>query len=71
MDTTLKYSGSQLHQAYCDDCGKEWASENGMAIAKRHHDATGHTVHVEQIVLVTWCLEGSRYHLDMKAEGKG
>jgi hypothetical protein len=42
-----------------------------MAIAKHHHDVTGHTVDVAQIVLVTWCLEGSAYHLDMKAEGKG
>jgi hypothetical protein len=56
--------------ARCKDCAKEWFSQNGMAVAKQHHDRTGHTVQVEQMVLVTWCLEGSSYHEYMKAMGK-
>lgn len=33
--------------ATCQDCGKQWTAKNAHGVGARHHQATGHTVHVE------------------------
>jgi hypothetical protein len=50
-------TGLLVVRAGCFQChGYEmpWETRNSMGIAARHHDATGHTTHVEQTVSVQY-----------------
>jgi hypothetical protein len=40
--------------AECDGCGWSSTARNAMGNAARHHDATGHTVRVEQVTVVIY-----------------
>ena len=40
--------------ASCEDCGWELHGHNALGVAARHHDATGHTVHVEVVRSVVY-----------------
>ena len=40
--------------AGCFVCGKEWQSKNALALAARHHDATGHATWAEQVLSVRY-----------------
>lgn len=36
-----------FYNVECQDCGWKTAGRNGLGLAARHHDRTGHTVHTE------------------------
>jgi len=38
----------------CNVCGKVWESKNTLALAAKHHDATGHSTWVEQVLSVRY-----------------
>jgi hypothetical protein len=40
--------------ARCDDCEWEVFSRNSLGLAAQHHDRTGHTVHANSTVGVTY-----------------
>lgn len=49
------FTGISHAQANCYDCGwQTFSYKNALANAARHHDAYGHTVHVEQVLSVTY-----------------
>ena len=55
------FTGLMGVMADCDDCG--WHSEyrNALGNAKRHHNATGHTVHIEEHITICYASEESDY----------
>lgn len=53
-DRRLRLSGVVKSTAICRICGWHSTSRNSLGSAARHHDATGHTVDVEQVVQVTY-----------------
>jgi hypothetical protein len=62
---TVSYTGIPYAIATCDDCG--WTTQchkNALANAKRHHNATGHTVQVEQMLIVAYTRRGSPFNLE-------
>lgn len=44
-------------QAECEGCGKKWEGRNAQAVAARHFECTGHTVHSEVNVSYTYRAE--------------
>ena len=52
----------------CHGYEAHWSSKNSMAVAARHHDATGHTTWVNQTLGVTY---GSRDAETAEKEGRG
>jgi len=38
----------------CDGDEPRWDGKNAMAVAARHHDATGHTTWVQQVLSVRY-----------------
>lgn len=49
-----KHSGLLAVHARCDDCGWESEAKNAAGNAAQHAGRTGHTVHVEQTIGVTY-----------------
>ena len=42
----------------CLECGLVWTSRNAVAIAARHHDATGHSTWAEQVISTRYGADG-------------
>lgn len=57
------HSGFRDVRAECEDCGWKSDAKNAQGNAARHHDAHGHTVHVE--IMQHICYE-TREHFDEK-----
>ena len=55
---SVTFSGCVSALAICRDCGWEYENHrNALALAKKHHNKTGHTVHIELVNSVTYKLE--------------
>lgn len=54
---TTRWSGLLDVEAACE-CGWESRAKNALGNAKRHADATGHVVTVQQIIGVTYAPDG-------------
>jgi hypothetical protein len=50
----VTYSGVSAIHAGCMDCDKQWNTRNALAIAARHHDATGHTTWCDQVIMTRY-----------------
>lgn len=53
-----RYSGVSAVMGGCDQCHglgiAGWFARNALAVAARHHTATGHTTWAEQVITVRW-----------------
>lgn len=49
-----KHSGLLDANAQCRTCGWEATSRNAVGIAAQHAARTGHAVHAEQTIGITW-----------------
>lgn len=45
-----KQSGVSSVHGHCQDCTEKWEGGQTAFLAIKHHDATGHSVHVEQTI---------------------
>ncbi len=52
------YTGLTGTNCHCEDCGWESYARNGLGQANQHARRTGHTVHIEQIVSITYNRKG-------------
>lgn len=53
----VTYSGISSSLAGCFDCNGTdaiWFAKNAMAVAARHHDATGHATWCDQVISVRY-----------------
>jgi hypothetical protein len=52
------YTGVSAAMAGCDVCHGtgvgHWQGRNALAVASRHHKATGHTTWAEQVISAQW-----------------
>lgn len=53
---------------HCEDCGWKSAGANAKGNAARHHDATSHTVHVEECRAIVYTT-AERYAKDFPVQG--
>lgn len=50
----LRLSGITSARAECRICGWKSVARNCLGSAARHHDSTGHTVDITQVVSITY-----------------
>ena len=53
----ITYSGITAISAGCFDCNGSdglWFAKNALAVAARHHDATGHRTWCDQVIMVRY-----------------
>lgn len=63
---TIKLSGVLDSRAKCEDCEWEAFTRNALGLGKLHHNQTGHSVEIESVLSVSYCLESSKHYQNWK-----